>query len=223
MMARDRRAAGDGGGVRRRRPALSRRLLAALDGAEAAGGDVRGRQSAAMLVVPADGEPWRRTVDLRVEDHDDAARRAAAAAPSQRAYDLAGRADELLGGGPPGRGGRALPRGRRARPDKRRAALLVRVGDRPGRRPRVGHRRGPPSGRADPGLARPARAADAGVRPGRRGGARRAARLAQLGRPDRLGGIAAGDLRAARSVPRPSASVRAASRRGPSCRGRGGS
>ena len=33
---------------------LARRLLAALEAAEAAGGDVRGRQSAALLVVPAD-------------------------------------------------------------------------------------------------------------------------------------------------------------------------
>jgi uncharacterized Ntn-hydrolase superfamily protein len=48
---------------------LADRLLAALDAGEAAGGDVRGRQSAALLVVPAEGEPWRRTVDLRVEDH----------------------------------------------------------------------------------------------------------------------------------------------------------
>jgi uncharacterized Ntn-hydrolase superfamily protein len=48
---------------------LADRLLAGLDAGEAAGGDVRGRQSAALLVVPAEGEPWRRTVDLRVEDH----------------------------------------------------------------------------------------------------------------------------------------------------------
>src|SRR6185436_15556561 len=48
---------------------LRDRLLAALDAAEGEGGDIRGRQSAAMVVVPADGEPWRRTIDLRVEDH----------------------------------------------------------------------------------------------------------------------------------------------------------
>jgi uncharacterized Ntn-hydrolase superfamily protein len=47
---------------------LARRLLAALDAAEAAGGDVRGRQSAALVVAPAEGEPWRKTVDLRVDD-----------------------------------------------------------------------------------------------------------------------------------------------------------
>jgi uncharacterized Ntn-hydrolase superfamily protein len=78
---------------------LSERLLDALDAAEAAGGDVRGRQSAAMVVVPAEGEPWRRTVDLRVEDHElplDELRRLVAL---QKAYDLAGAGDELLAAG----------------------------------------------------------------------------------------------------------------------------
>ena len=53
---------------------LTDRILAALDAAEAEGGDVRGRQSAAILVV--DGErsdaPWERVViDVRVDDHPD--------------------------------------------------------------------------------------------------------------------------------------------------------
>ena len=80
---------------------LSDRLLTALDAAEGEGGDVRGRQSAAMVIVPPDGEPWRRTVDLRVEDHDaplDELRRLLAL---QRAYDLAGAGDELLAAGRP--------------------------------------------------------------------------------------------------------------------------
>ena len=50
---------------------LARRLLTALDAAEAAGGDWRGRGGAAIVVVPAEGEPWERVVDLRVEDGDD--------------------------------------------------------------------------------------------------------------------------------------------------------
>src|ERR687893_343336 len=45
--------------------------LEALLGAEGGGGDIRGRQSAALVVAPAEGEPWRARVDLRVEDHDD--------------------------------------------------------------------------------------------------------------------------------------------------------
>lgn len=51
---------------------LAERLLAALEAGQAAGGDVRGQQSAAMLVVRATstGQPWAdRLVDLRVEDH----------------------------------------------------------------------------------------------------------------------------------------------------------
>jgi uncharacterized Ntn-hydrolase superfamily protein len=49
---------------------LAERLLAALDAAQAHGGDWRGRGGAAILVVPAEGEPWERVVDLRVEDGD---------------------------------------------------------------------------------------------------------------------------------------------------------
>ena len=50
---------------------LADRLLAALDAAEAAGGDFRGRQSAALIVCPAEGYRWDRVSDLRVEDHAD--------------------------------------------------------------------------------------------------------------------------------------------------------
>ncbi len=52
---------------------LTDRLLAALDAAQAAGGDARGKQSAAILVVKAksSGKPWEdRVFDLRVEDHE---------------------------------------------------------------------------------------------------------------------------------------------------------
>jgi uncharacterized Ntn-hydrolase superfamily protein len=48
---------------------LARRLLAALDAAEAAGGDWRGMQAAGLLVVEGEGKPWERVFDLRVEDH----------------------------------------------------------------------------------------------------------------------------------------------------------
>ena len=51
---------------------LAERLLAALEAAEREGGDIRGRQSAAILVVgPTNtGRPWNdRLFDLRVEDH----------------------------------------------------------------------------------------------------------------------------------------------------------
>lgn len=48
------------------------RLMAALEAAEKEGGDIRGRQSAAVLVVKIkpSGAPWNdRIYDLRVEDH----------------------------------------------------------------------------------------------------------------------------------------------------------
>jgi uncharacterized Ntn-hydrolase superfamily protein len=51
---------------------LSERLLIALEAAQKAGGDIRGQQSAALLIVPgkSDSKPWdERTVDLRVDDH----------------------------------------------------------------------------------------------------------------------------------------------------------
>jgi uncharacterized Ntn-hydrolase superfamily protein len=53
---------------------LAERLVAALQAAEAEGGDFRGRRSAALLVVRAErtGRPWRdQLVDLRVDDHAD--------------------------------------------------------------------------------------------------------------------------------------------------------
>lgn len=51
---------------------LAERLLAALEAAQEAGGDLRGKQSAALLVVAPhpSGRPWEdRLYDLRVEDH----------------------------------------------------------------------------------------------------------------------------------------------------------
>lgn len=51
---------------------LTEKLLAALEAAEREGGDIRGRQSAAIVVVRATstGKPWQdRIIDLRVEDH----------------------------------------------------------------------------------------------------------------------------------------------------------
>src|SRR4051812_36984776 len=75
---------------------LAARLLAALLAAEGEGGDVRGRQSAALLVVPSEGEAWRTRVDLRVEDHKQPLEELARLLGLQRAYDLAGEADELM-------------------------------------------------------------------------------------------------------------------------------
>jgi uncharacterized Ntn-hydrolase superfamily protein len=78
---------------------LHRRLLAALHAAEAAGGDVRGRQSAALLVVPGEGEPWATSVDVRVEDHPEPLAELDRLLDLTDAYALAGEADELAAAG----------------------------------------------------------------------------------------------------------------------------
>jgi uncharacterized Ntn-hydrolase superfamily protein len=80
---------------------LAERLMTALEGAEAEGGDVRGRQSAALLVAPAEGERWQTRADLRVEDHADPIGELRRLLGLQRAYELAGAADELMGQGKP--------------------------------------------------------------------------------------------------------------------------
>lgn len=51
---------------------LAERVLLALEAAQKAGGDIRGMQSAALVVVPgkSTGETWNeRTIDLRVDDN----------------------------------------------------------------------------------------------------------------------------------------------------------
>lgn len=51
---------------------LAERVLLALKAAQAVGGDIRGKQSAAILVVAgkSTGQPWNeRLIDLRVDDH----------------------------------------------------------------------------------------------------------------------------------------------------------
>lgn len=52
---------------------LAERMVAAMEAAQSVGGDIRGQQSAAILVVRAKstGKVWQdRLVDLRVEDHE---------------------------------------------------------------------------------------------------------------------------------------------------------
>ena len=77
---------------------LADRLLAALEAAEAAGGDVRGRQSAALLVVrgSSTGRPWAdRRIDLRVEDHPQPLAELRRLVVLARAYERMNRGDEL--------------------------------------------------------------------------------------------------------------------------------
>lgn len=51
---------------------LADRMLAALEAAQSVGGDIRGKQSAAILIVKGEssGKPWEDTImNLRIEDH----------------------------------------------------------------------------------------------------------------------------------------------------------
>jgi uncharacterized Ntn-hydrolase superfamily protein len=69
---------------------LAERMLAALDAAQAAGGDIRGRQSAALIVVAAKstGQSWRdRVFDLRVDDSPEPLRELRRLVTLQRAYN----------------------------------------------------------------------------------------------------------------------------------------
>ncbi len=68
---------------------LAERLLKALEAAEAEGGDIRGRQSAAILIVSGTptGRSWEdRLFDLRVEDHPDPVNELRRLVTMQRAY-----------------------------------------------------------------------------------------------------------------------------------------
>lgn len=69
---------------------LAERLLAALEAAEHEGGDIRGRQSAAIVIVSgeATGKPWiDRLFDLRVEDHPEPVKELRRLVGIQRAYN----------------------------------------------------------------------------------------------------------------------------------------
>ncbi len=69
---------------------LADRMLAALDAAQAVGGDIRGRQSAALIVVTGKptGQPWKdRTFDLRVDDSPEPLKELRRLVTLQRAYN----------------------------------------------------------------------------------------------------------------------------------------
>jgi uncharacterized Ntn-hydrolase superfamily protein len=84
---------------------LARRLLAALEGGEAAGGDARGRMSAALLVVEGTPPPQPgggTVVDLRVDRSDDPLGDLARLLDAADAFAGYDRASDQLSGGDPG-------------------------------------------------------------------------------------------------------------------------
>lgn len=69
---------------------LAERMVAALEAAQNVGGDIRGKQSAAILVVrgEATGNLWEdRLVDLRIEDHPEPVKEIKRLLKVHRAYD----------------------------------------------------------------------------------------------------------------------------------------
>ncbi len=75
------------------------RLMAALEAAQAEGGDIRGKQSAAILVVngKSSGAPWKhRVYDLRVEDSPAPLVELKRLIRLNKAYNFMNKGDELL-------------------------------------------------------------------------------------------------------------------------------
>jgi uncharacterized Ntn-hydrolase superfamily protein len=81
---------------------LAERVLAALEAAQSSGGDIRGRQSAAILIVreKPTGRIWKdRVMDLRVEDHPRPVEELRRLVNLHRAYQHENMGDELLAEG----------------------------------------------------------------------------------------------------------------------------
>lgn len=78
---------------------LADRIMASLKAAEVEGGDARGRQSAALVIVRSKGtgEVWKdRAIDLRVDDHRDPLKELARLLKVQRAYESMDAGDAAL-------------------------------------------------------------------------------------------------------------------------------
>jgi len=78
---------------------LAERMLQALEAAQAVGGDIRGKQSAAILVVSGkpSGKPWAdRVMDLRVEDGPDPIKELRRLVRLRRAYNYEDAGDNAI-------------------------------------------------------------------------------------------------------------------------------
>ena len=78
---------------------LAERMMQALEAGEKAGGDIRGRQSAAMVVVRArpNGKPWQdRIIDLRVEDSPEPLKELRRLVRLRRAYNFEDAGDNFI-------------------------------------------------------------------------------------------------------------------------------
>ncbi len=85
----------------RTRGSLAQRLLAALEAAQDAGGDIRGKQSAALIVVSGDPSTpaWEKIYDLRVDDSPHPLEELARLLRVARAYRSATAGDDFVTAG----------------------------------------------------------------------------------------------------------------------------
>ncbi len=136
---------------------LADRLMAALIAGEGEGGDVRGRQSAAILVVPASGPAWATRYDLRVEDSRAPLDELARLLRLARAYEAFDRAQQLAEAGDRSAAAASMDEARvarsRRRPDHPLGCSVHGTRKPDGRRPAI--LRGGPS-RRDPQRGAPA-------------------------------------------------------------------
>ena len=78
---------------------LAERMLSALEAAQKEGGDIRGKQSAAILIVKGEstGKPWSdRVMELRVEDHPEPVKELRRLVSVHRAYDAMNEGDREM-------------------------------------------------------------------------------------------------------------------------------
>ena len=81
------------------REPLAERMLAALEAGQSAGGDIRGRQSAALIVVQGEssGNSWEgRQIDLRVDDHESPIKELKRLLQISRAYQHMNKGDKAI-------------------------------------------------------------------------------------------------------------------------------
>lgn len=99
---------------------LAERMMVALEAAEKAGGDIRGRQSAAMVVMKGtpSGKPWNdHVVNLRVEDHPEPLRELRRLLRLRRAYNFEDEGDAHIAAKRPAEASRAYAEAARLAPD----------------------------------------------------------------------------------------------------------
>ena len=99
---------------------LAERLMVALEAAEKAGGDIRGRQSAAIVVVKGtpSGKPWNDyVINLRVEDHEEPLKELRRLMRLRRAYNLEDEGDAHTSAKRPAEASKAYAEAMKLAPD----------------------------------------------------------------------------------------------------------